>query len=218
MAVHRIRQREANIERDARVTSKSDADAFVPVLADVVRALEGLPFCVLGGVASAAYGRPRMTKDIDVFVRRDDAERALEALAGFGFETEHTNPSWIFKGFRDGVLVDVIFKVKSDVYFDDEMAARVRTAEFAGVSIPVLAPEDLVVMKAFAAEEEAPWHWFDALGVLSVNELDWEYLCERARKSPNRVLSLLHYAQSIDVPVPASAVRNLHELIASRWD
>jgi predicted nucleotidyltransferase len=153
-----------------------------------------------------------------VFVRREDAERALAGLTEFGFETEHTNPSWIFKGFRDGVLVDVIFKVKSDVYFDDEMAARVRTAEYAGVEIPVLSPEDLVVTKAIAAEEEAPWHWYDALGVLAVNELDWEYLHERARKSPNRVLSLLHFAQSIDLPVPASAVRCLHDLIASRWD
>jgi predicted nucleotidyltransferase len=209
---------EGRIARDERVNAKSDADQFIPVLEDVVRALHEIPFCVLGGVASAAYGRPRLTKDIDVFVRREDAERALAGLTEFGFETEHTNPSWIFKGFRDGVLVDVIFKVKSDVYFDDEMAARVRTAEYAGVEIPVLSPEDLVVTKAIAAEEEAPWHWYDALGVLAVNELDWEYLHERARKSPNRVLSLLHFAQSIDLPVPARAVRCLHDLIASRWD
>lgn len=209
---------EARIARDERISAKSDADQFIPVLEDVVRSLHEIPFCVLGGVASAAYGRPRLTKDIDVFVRRQDAERALAGLTEFGFETEHTNPSWIFKGFRDGVLVDVIFKVKSDVYFDDEMAARVRTAEYAGVEIPVLSPEDLVVTKAIAAEEEAPWHWYDALGVLAINELDWEYLHERARKSPNRVLSLLHFAQSIDLPVPARAVRCLHDLIASRWD
>lgn len=217
-ALDEIGFEEARIARDERVSAKSDADQFVPVLEDVVRSLHEIPFCVLGGVASAAYGRPRLTKDIDVFVRREDAERALAGLTEFGFETEHTNPSWIFKGFRDGVLVDVIFKVKSDVYFDDEMAARVRTAEYAGVEIPVLSPEDLVVTKAIAAEEEAPWHWYDALGVLAVNELDWEYLHERARKSPNRVLSLLHFAQSIDLPVPARAVRCLHDLIASRWD
>jgi predicted nucleotidyltransferase len=209
---------DARIDRDERVRAKSDADQFVTVLADVVRALHEIPFCVLGGVASAAYGRPRLTKDIDVFVRREDAERALAGLSEFGFDTEHTNPSWIFKGFREGVLVDVIFKVKSDVYFDDDMAARVRTVEYSGVVIPVLSPEDLVVTKALAAEEEAPWHWYDALGVLAVNELDWEYLLERARKSPNRVLSLLHFALSIDLPIPASAVRSLHELIASRWD
>jgi len=173
---------------------------------------------VLGGVASAAYGRPRWTKDIDIFVRGEDADAALTALAGAGFETERTNPSWIYKGFRDGVLVDVIFKVKSDVYFDDEMAARARSVDFAGVKIPVLAPEDVIVTKAIAANEESPWHWHDALGVIAITDLDWEYLVSRARKSPNRVLSLLHYALSIDLPVSVNAIRSLHDSISSRWD
>jgi predicted nucleotidyltransferase len=203
---------------DARIGAGSDADVFPGVLGDVVEALSQVSFAVLGGVASAAYGRPRWTKDIDIFVRGDDADAALTALADAGFETERTNPSWIFKGFRDGVLVDVIFKVKSDVYFDDEMAARVRMIDFADVSIPVLAPEDVIVTKAIAADEEAPWHWHDALGVIASTELDWAYLVSRARKSPNRILSLLHFALSIDLPVSANAIRSLHDSISSRWD
>ena len=203
---------------DARIGAGSDADVFPSVLSSVVDALVDVSFAVLGGVASAAYGRPRWTKDIDIFVRGEDADAALTALAHAGFETERTNPSWIFKGFRDGVLVDVIFKVKSDVYFDDEMAARVRTIDFADVEIPVLAPEDVIVTKAIAANEEAPWHWHDALGVIASTELDWAYLVSRARKSPNRVLSLLHYALSIDLPVSVTAIRSLHDSISSRWD
>jgi predicted nucleotidyltransferase len=203
---------------DARIGAGSDADVFPGVLGDVVEALSQVSFAVLGGVASAAYGRPRWTKDIDIFVRGDDADAALTALADAGFETERTNPSWIFKGFRDGVLVDVIFKVKSDVYFDDEMATRVRMIDFADVSIPVLAPEDVIVTKAIAADEEAPWHWHDALGVIASTELDWAYLVSRARKSPNRILSLLHFALSIDLPVSANAIRSLHDSISSRWD
>jgi predicted nucleotidyltransferase len=203
---------------DARIGAGSDADVFPGVLGDVVEALSNVSFAVLGGVASAAYGRPRWTKDIDIFVRGDDADAALTALADAGFETERTNPSWIFKGFRDGVLVDVIFKVKSDVYFDDEMATRVRMIDFADVSIPVLAPEDVIVTKAIAADEEAPWHWHDALGVIASTELDWAYLVSRARKSPNRILSLLHFALSIDLPVSANAIRSLHDSISSRWD
>jgi predicted nucleotidyltransferase len=203
---------------DARIGAGSDAEVFSSVLGAVVEALSDVSFAVLGGVASAAYGRPRWTKDIDIFVRGDDADAALAALARAGFETEKTNPSWIFKGFRDGVLVDVIFKVKSDVYFDDEMASRVRTIDFANVAIPVVAPEDIIVTKAIAANEEAPWHWHDALGVLATTELDWEYLVSRARKSPNRVLSLLHFALSVDLPVSVAAIRSLHDSISSRWD
>lgn len=203
---------------DARIGAGSDADVFARVLSDVVQALADVPFAVLGGVASAAYGRPRWTKDIDIFLRGDDADAALTALADADFETERTNPSWIFKGFRDGVMVDVIFKVKSDVYFDDEMAARTRIVDFADVAIPVVAPEDVIVTKAMAADEEAPWHWHDALGVIASTDLDWEYLLARACKSPNRVLSLLHYALSIDLPVSVNAIRSLHDSISSRWD
>ena len=36
----------------------------------------------------------------------------------------------------------------------------------------------------------------------------------RARKSPNRVLSLLHYAASNDVSVSQAALRRLHESVA----
>jgi predicted nucleotidyltransferase len=187
-------------------------------LSDVVTVLSEMPFGVLGGVASAAYGRPRWTKDIDVFVRAEEAGRALAFLAEAGFETERTNPSWIFKGFRDGVMVDVIFKLKSDIYFDDEMVARTRMLDYGGVGVPVLAPEDVIVTKAVAAEEEAPWHWHDALAVIASTDLDWNYLIRRARKSPNRVLSLLHYALSSDLPVSAAAVRDLHNSISARWD
>jgi predicted nucleotidyltransferase len=201
-------------------TGGSDDDAFREVLTDVVEALDdaALSYGVLGGVASAAYGRPRWTKDIDVFCRPEDAERVLDALAGRGFDVEQTNPAWIYKGFRDDVLVDVIFKAKADVYFDDEMSARVRRVNFLGVDVPVIAPEDVVVTKAITSDEATPWHWYDAVGVLAINDLDWDYVVDRARKGPNRVLSLLHFALSIDVPVPTKVVRQLHEMIAATWE
>jgi predicted nucleotidyltransferase len=188
------------------------------VLADVVTALHGMAYGLIGGVASTAYGRPRWTKDIDVFCRAEDAEAVLERLTERLFEVERTNPMWIYKAFRDDVQIDVIFKVRNEVYFDEEMAARVRPVDLEGVSVPVLAPEDIVVMKAMAVDEESPWHWYDALGIITLVDLDWEYLHVRARKSPNRVLSLLHYATSIDVPVPVSAMRRLHELVAASWE
>ena len=125
---------------------------------------------------------------------------------------------WIYKAFRDDVQIDVIFKVRREVYFDQEMAERVRQMDVDGVAIPVLAPEDIVVMKAMAVDEESPWHWYDALGILAAVDLDWDYLLARARKSPNRVLSLLHYATSNDVPVSQTALRRLHEAVAASWE
>lgn len=205
------------VRRNGDATGSDDA-AFAGVLRTLVEALRDVDFGVLGGVASAAYGRPRWTKDIDVFCRADEAGHVLDLLAGAGFEVERTNPTWIYKAWRDGVLVDVIFKVKSEIYFDAEMIARIRNVEFEGVQIPILAPEDVIVAKAIAGDEESPWHWYDALGILAVNELDWDYLLERARKSPNRVISLLHYAISIDIPVSMGALRRLHESIVASWE
>ena len=212
MAHHRV----PLVRRNGDTTGSDEAE-FLDVLLTVVSALEEVPFGVLGGVASAAYGRPRWTKDIDVFCRADDAGRVLEILEQHGFDVERTNPTWIFKAWRHGVLVDVIFKVKSEVYFDAEMVERIRRVEFEGVEVPILAPEDIVVTKAIAGDEESPWHWYDALGIIAVNELDWDYLLERARKSPNRVISLLHYAISIDIPVSMGALRRLHESVMASW-
>jgi predicted nucleotidyltransferase len=205
------------VRRNGDTTGSDDA-AFVDVLRTVVAALGDMPFGVLGGVASAAYGRPRWTKDIDVFCRADDANRVLDILERHEFDVELTNPTWIYKAWRHGVLVDVIFKVKSEVYFDNAMLERIRRVEFEGVEVPILAPEDIVVTKAIAGDEESPWHWYDALGIIAVNELDWDYLLERARKSPNRVISLLHYAISIDIPVSMSALRRLHESVMASWE
>ena len=198
----------------------SESDQFPAVLRDAVDAISGaaIGFGVFGGVASAVYGRPRWTKDIDVLVRPEDAGPVLDALDGHGFETERTNPAWIFKGRRDDVLVDVIFKAKADVYFDDAMAERVRVATFQGVEVPVVAPEDIIVMKAITTDEATPWHWYDAIGIMAVNELDWDYLLERARKGPNRVSSLLHFAMSSDIAVPTRVVRRLDETIATAWE
>lgn len=197
----------------------SNHEAFAGALRSTIDALAtaGLSFAILGGVASAGYGRSRWTKDIDVFCRPEDADRVLDVLEAAGFGVERTNPAWIYKAFHDGVQVDVIFKVKGGVYFDERMSARVRTVTLVGVDVPAIAPEDLIVMKALTHDEESPRHWHDALAVLAAVDLDWEYLLERARLGPNRVLSLLHYALSVDVPVPVSAVKQLHELVSATW-
>jgi hypothetical protein len=196
------------------------APEFVKVLEDTVGALDvvGIPFGIIGGVASAAYGRPRCTKDIDVFCRLDDAQGILDTLTTRGFEVENTNPSWIYKAFRDSVVVDVIFKAKADVYFDAEMQRRVTKRVVFGVDTPLVPPEDIVVTKAIAMDESSPSHWWDALCIIAGNEIDWDYLLLRARKGPNRLAALLHFAVSSDIAVPTRVVRQLDELIASAWE
>ena len=98
-----------------------DLRGFLDALRDSTAAIEraAIPWALIGGLASAILGRPRHTLDIDIMVRPQDAERALDVLDAAGFRTERTDARWIFKGFRDELTVDVIFKVRGDIYLDE---------------------------------------------------------------------------------------------------
>jgi predicted nucleotidyltransferase len=191
--------------------SSADLDTVACVLRDAVTALDerDVPYLLIGGLASALLGRPRCTGDIDLLVAPEQAPRALEVLEAAGFETEQTNPHWLFKAFRDDVLIDVLFQSCGGVYLDAEMLARARTLRFRGVPVRVIPAEDLIVIKAIAHDEETPRHWWDALALLSSAEIDWVYLLRRARKAPKRLASLLLYADSLGLLVPAGPLRKL---------
>lgn len=196
-----------------------DDDVLLVVLREAIEALRAdeVPHLIIGGIGSFALARPRVTHDIDVFVRPDAVDRALAALEGAGFETEIHDPSWLAKGHKRGVLVDVIFRSSGDIYLDAEMMERSRTVEYKGVSAQVIAPEDLLVIKALATSEDTFHHWYDALAIISRSELDWDYTLRRATQAgPRRVLSLLVFAESCDFAVPSWAVSTLYEMLHGR--
>jgi predicted nucleotidyltransferase len=188
---------------------------FIRILDEAQQAAEhsGVPYLFMGGLASAAYGRPRWTHDIDLFVRPDDVRSLLDQLGQVGFRTQETDPTWLAKGIKEGVLVDVIFRVSGDIYLDDEVLAHSTMREIKGIRLPVVSAEDLVVIKACTHKEVTPRHWYDGLAILAETEMNWDYLLARARFGARRVLSLLIYAQSNDIMVPDAVVRTLHERI-----
>ena len=192
-----------------------DEPTFLRVASEAIGALEerGIPYAFIGGIASALHGRPRWTHDVDIFVRPEDAARTLEALAEVGFATQRTDDFWLYKGIKEGVLVDVIFRSTGDIYLDDDMLGRSSVEEFKGLRLRVVSPEDLVVIKAVVHDEKTPRHWFDALAIIARSELDWSYLVWRARQARHRVAALLLYALSNDLPVPKGAVHALLDTV-----
>src|SRR5687767_13797488 len=71
----------------------------------------GVPYMV-GGAYSLAHhaGIVRHTKDLDLFVSRDDRFRALKVLEKKGgYRTEMVFPHWLGKAFDIDAFVDVIF-------------------------------------------------------------------------------------------------------------
>jgi predicted nucleotidyltransferase len=195
--------------------STGDRDALASVFRDAVQAFElaEVPYVLIGGLASSALGRPRCSSDIDLFVMPEWAPRALEVLAKAGFTTELTNPAWLYKAFRHDILVDLLFKSVGDIYLDREMLRRAKVYPVLGTPVRVIPPEDLIVIKAIAHDEETPRHWHDALALITRRDLDWDYLLARANHAPRRVLAMLVYAISCDLWVPSAALRTLADRV-----
>ncbi|MFN2556485.1 MAG: nucleotidyltransferase [Nitriliruptorales bacterium] len=200
------------------VAPDTDTDRqFLDVLREALDVLEraGVPHVLMGGLAIAVLGRPRWTHDIDVFLRPNDTRRALESLGEAGFDVEETNPTWLFKATKNGVLVDLIFRSHGS-YLDDEMLRRSIETSFKGERVRLLPPEDLVIIKVSAFREETAYHWFDALALLANAEIDWDYLLLRSRRAVRSLLSLLLYAQADDIAVPDAVIERLFHSIYTK--
>ena len=194
------------------VTQRSDPGLFLDVLRRTVEALDGWgkPYAVFGTVGTNVYVEGGPAEDIDVFLAKDDAGEAVEALVAAGFDAGQRDETWIYKAHGDGVLIDVIFRIRGRLGFDEGMAAAVRRMVYHGVEVPVPAPEDLVLIAACGAHAESPEHWHTGARLVAEAKLDWDRLVERARRlAPLRVASVLLYCESDGVAVPAGTVASL---------
>lgn len=208
-------EEKAQCERDYHDHNLTELSTLERILFHAVEIVEnsGIPYALIGGLATKSLGRPRITHDIDFFVKPDDAEKVLQVLEKEGFTSQKRDPYWLFKAWKDDILVDVIFKSSGDIYFDEEVQSHVRRLNVNGRHLNSISPEDFLVIKAAAHQEHNPHHWHDALAVLKQGNLDWEYLCKRAKHAPRRVLALLIYAQSNDIAVPHDIIRRLYRMV-----
>jgi hypothetical protein len=200
------------------ITEQDDAALFSEVLSEAIATVERaeIAYAVFGSIASFAYGRPDASGDIDLLLRPHEADRALDALAEAGFAVERTDPAWIYKAWRDGVLVDLIFRTKGDIPLDDDVLAHATLMEYSGRVIRVVSPEDALVIEAAGNQSQEPQRWENALAILAQCTIDWDYLERRARFAARRTLSLLIYAQSNDLIVPERTIRSLFDSVYAR--
>jgi len=140
-----------------------------------VQALEqaGIAYAVAGGNAVAAWvgevdeAAVRNTQDVDILLRRDDLDRAKQALAAAGFVYRHSSGIDMFldgEGAKARDAVHVVFageKVKPDNALPaPEVAASKATATFR-----VLALDGLVQMKLTAFRDKDRTHLRDLIDV-----------------------------------------------------
>jgi hypothetical protein len=172
----------------ARVTSAA-RDSIGTLVDTMKRASAALrdadvEFMLGGGLAVWALGGPPTDHDVDFFVREEDAERGLDALAAAGFAVEKPPEDWLYKAFDGAVLVDLIFRPAGGA-IGDEHFERATRMEVLAQSVLVASIDDVMVTKLLALTEQEP----DFQAVLAVaralrEQIDWTLVEERTSASP----------------------------------
>jgi hypothetical protein len=142
----------------------------------------GSPFLVGGAYAFNCYsGITRPTKDLDIFIRRQDYEGIAEVLAQAGYRTELTYPHWLGKVYSQGKYVDLIFSSGNGVAeVDDAWFDYAGEADVLGVRTKICPVEEMIWSKAFIMEKER----YDGADIVHLlrsraEQLDWARLLHR---------------------------------------
>jgi hypothetical protein len=141
-------------------------------------------FLLAGSLASWARGGPETRHDLDFIVKSEQAELALEALAQKGMRPERPPEEWLYKAWDDDLLIDVIFHPRG-LPVTDEVIQRGEELHVLGMTVPVMAIEDVLATKLLAITE----HRVDYSDLLEVaralrEQIDWRALRVRTRGSP----------------------------------
>jgi hypothetical protein len=110
----------------------------------------GARYLLVGGHAVSAHGRPRSTKDVDLWLgpERADVEHACDALKTFGAPADivealrHSGPEDIVWLGRAPTRIDLLRSLPG-VDFKSAWARRI-AVELGGVRIPVIGKDDLI--------------------------------------------------------------------------
>jgi predicted nucleotidyltransferase len=142
----------------------------------------GVPFLVGGAFAHACFtGIRRMTKDLDLFIRRDDYERVASLMRAEGWRAEIAFPHWLAKVYAGEDFIDLIFNSGNGVAPVDERWFRNNAqVEVLGVPVRLANMEDGLLSKAFIMERER-YDGADIAHLLQAKaeQLDWAGLVER---------------------------------------
>ena len=151
--------------------------------------------CLIGGTYSleAYTGIRRATKDLDLFILREDWPRVGEALRDDGIETELTFPHWLGKARRGRHYTDLLFGSGNGLCnVDREWFSHGRQTRIWRLEVRLCPPEELIWSKSFVQERER----FDGADVLHLlraqaESLEWDRLLARYGRNWEVLLSHL---------------------------
>jgi putative nucleotidyltransferase-like protein len=189
--------------------SEATLESLLDTLKRAAAALESerIPYLLGGGLGCWARGGPPSSNDIDLMVKREDAERALSALRSAGMRTERPPEHWLLKAWNGSVLIDLIFE-PAGMRVTDEVIERGEELNAGGKQVPVMALDDILVTKLLALDE----HNADYADLLSIGralreQIDWAALRQRTSSSPFAAAFFV-LADGLEIgPFPASIRR-----------
>jgi hypothetical protein len=169
-----------------------DPDEMQKAVAALAAALDAMsvPWAVGGSLASAAYGEPRATNDIDVIATLTEAQaRELVNRLGPDFYADADAAADAARRRSSFNVIDKRSFIKLDVFIPSagslgvgQLDRRIHLDIFSGMSpVPVLGPEDVVLQKLRWFQiggEVSDRQWRDILSVLRGmgRELDGAYM------------------------------------------
>ena len=144
----------------------------------------GVPFLLGGSLASWARGGPETQHDLDLMIKPEDAERALQALVDAGMRADDPPEEWLVKAYDGDVLVDLIFAPKG-LPMTDEVIARGEEMAVLSMDMRVMALEDVLVTKLMALSEHA-LRYESLLRITRAlrEQVDWDTVRARTESSP----------------------------------
>jgi hypothetical protein len=154
-----------------------------------------IPYMVGGGYAVAYYtGITRHTKDLDLFLRPADRDRALRVLAEEGgYRTDITWPHFLAKALHGDAFVDLIYRSGNGLCeVDGEWFRHAVHAEVWGYPVQLCPPEETLWSKAYVQDRDR----FDGgdinhLLLRQGESFDWRRLLRRFRGHERLLLAHL---------------------------
>jgi hypothetical protein len=134
----------------------------------------GIAWAVFAGTASVVYGASHPLTDIDILVPAAEAERVAD----------------LFHGSPMLALPDLdLIAGLGLMDLDAQMAARIRRYEVCGILVPIIPPEDNILLKAMwgRGPEVGKHDWEDVEAMMAyLPQIDWQYLHQRAGIFPDK--------------------------------
>jgi len=167
----------------------ADDEGFAAIEHALKRAAAALrdadvPFLLGGSLASWARGGPETRHDLDLMIKPEDAERALQALVDAGMRPEDPPEEWLVKAWDGDVLVDLIFGPKG-LPMTDEVIARGESMAVLGMEIRVMALEDVLITKLMALTEHSlRYETLLAIARALREQIDWDRVRAATASSP----------------------------------